>query len=163
MKLVRMKAGKIGLLVQLPTGPHAVDIVGSLGVFAALDPASGALINGVLKERCAWVALVNNWTYLRMPLKLLARTALASPDDPRLVISPIACGRPMENPPRGIVAIDITDAADLESHDPTGRLAMTRQFSEPVDDQPQQEPSSMGANIQVIDFSRHNESRPRRE
>jgi hypothetical protein len=69
----------------------------------------------------------------------------------------------MENPPRGIVAIDITDAADLESHDPTGRLAMTRQFSEPVDDQPQQEPSSMGANIQVIDFSRHNESRPRRE
>ena len=70
MKLVRLDEEKIGLLVQLPTGPHVVDIVKSLGVFKELDPVSGALINGVLKERCAWVALVNNWDYLRVPLKL---------------------------------------------------------------------------------------------
>ena len=55
MKLVRMNGKKLGLFVQLPTGPHAVDIVRSLGVFAAHDPGSGALINSVLKERCAVV------------------------------------------------------------------------------------------------------------
>jgi hypothetical protein len=163
MKLVRISGEKIGLLVQLPTGPHVVDIAKSLGVFVAHDPVSGALINGVLKERCAWVALVNNWNYLRMPFKLLARTALADPADPRLAIYPIACGRQTENPPHGIVAIDITDAVDLEIHDPTGRLAMARQFSESVDDRVQQDPSSMGENVQVIDFSRRDEPRTRRD
>lgn len=163
MKLVRINGEKIGLLVQFPTGPRVVDIVKSLGVFAANDPVSGALINGVLKERCAWVALVNNWNYLRKPFELLARTALTSPDDRRLAIYPFAQERQIKDPPRGIVAIDITDAADLAIHDPTGRLVMARQFSEPVDDQVEQDASSMGANVQVIDFSRHNEPRTPRE
>jgi hypothetical protein len=163
MKLVRISGEKIGLLVHLPMGPHVVDIVKSLGVFAAHDPVSGALINGVLKERCAWVALVNNWDYLRMPLTLLARTALTNPDDPRLAICPLAYGRQIRDPSRGIVAIDITDAADLEIHDPTGRLAMARQSSKSVDDQIQQDASSMGENVQVIDFSRHNEPRTPRQ
>jgi hypothetical protein len=163
MKLVRLNGEKIGLLVQPPTGPHVVDIVKSLGVFAAHDPVSGGLINGVLKERCAWVALVNNWSYLRKPFELLARTALTSPDDPRLAIYPFAYERQITDPPRGIVAIDITDASDLEIHDPTGRLAMARQFSAPADDQVQQDVSATGENVQVIDFSRHNEPRTRRE
>ena len=159
MKLVRIDGEKTGLLVQLPTGPHVIDIVKSLGVFAAHDPVSGALINGVLKERCAWVALVNNWAYLRMPLKLLARTALTNPDDARLAICPFAYGRQTKDPPRGIVAIDITDAADLEIHDPTGRLVMARQIGASADDQARQDVSSMGENVQVVDFSRHNEPR----
>jgi hypothetical protein len=163
MKLVRINGEKIGLLVQLPAGLHVVDIVKSLGVFAAHDPLSGALINGVLKERCAWVALVNNWTYLRKPFELLARTALANPDDPRLAIHAFTYERQTKDHPRGIVAIDITDAADLEIHDPTGRLVMARHFSESVDDQVQQDVSSMGENVQVLDFSRHNEPRTPRE
>jgi len=163
MKLVRLNGEKIGLLAQLPTGPHVVDIVKSLGVFAAHDPVSGGRINGVLKERCAWVALVNNWSYLRKPFELLARTALTSPDDPRLAIYPFAYEREISDPLRGIVAIVITDAADLEIHDPTGRLVMARQFSAPADDQVQQGVSATGENVQVIDFSRHNEPRTRRE
>jgi hypothetical protein len=163
MKLVRIRGKNIGLVVQLPTGPHVVDIVKSLGVFAAHDPVSGALINGVLKERCAWVALANNWNYLRMPLQLLARTAATNPDDPHLAVYPFVHGRQIEDLPRGIVAIDITDAADLEIHDPTGRLVMARQFDESVNDRVPQQASSMGANVQVIDFSRHNEPRTRRD
>jgi hypothetical protein len=159
MKLVRIDEEKIGLLVQLPTGPHAIDIAKSVGVFAALDPISGGLINGVLKEKCAWVALVNNWRYLRKPLELLARTALTNPDDPRLVISPLSLERQMEDAPHGIIAIDITDAADVEIHDPTGRLVMTRQFGESVDDHPQQDSSPMRQNVQVVDFSRRGEPR----
>src|SRR5262245_58197122 len=76
MKVVQVNRGEIGLLVELPTGPHVVDIAKSLGVFAH-DLVSGGLVNGALKEQCAWAALVNNWAYLRMPFELLARTALA--------------------------------------------------------------------------------------
>jgi hypothetical protein len=159
MKLVTIDEEKIGLLVQLPTGPYVVDIVKSLGVFAAHDPVSGALINGVLKERCAWAALVNNWSYLAKPLKLLAHTALADPDNLRLAVYPFAYERQTNDPRRGIVAIEITDAADLELRDPTGRRVMARQFGESVDEELQQDGSPMGKNIQVIDFSRHNEPR----
>jgi hypothetical protein len=158
MKLVRMDGDKIGLLVELPTGPHVVDIVNSLGVFAAHDPVSGALINGVLKERCAWVALVNNWNYLRKPLKLLARTASTNADDSRLAICPFAYERQMNDPPRGIVAIDITDA-DPEICDPAGQLVVPRQFSEAMADQVHQSPPSMPENVLVIDFSRRREPR----
>src|SRR6202012_6281669 len=115
MKLVRLDAESIGLLVQLPTGPHAIDIAKSLGLFAAHDPVSGGIVNGVLKEKCAWTALINHWRYLHKPLELLARTALSHPDDPRLVLQPFARERRTSDLPRGIVAIDITDAADLES------------------------------------------------
>lgn len=161
MKLAKIDGEKIALLVQLPTGLHAVDIAKSLGVFAAHDPVSGGLINGVLKEKCAWVALVNNWRYLRKPLELLARTALTCPDDPRVAIQPLAQRRQTEAPFQEIVAIDITDAADLEIHDPTGRLAMARQFDEAPDHQAGQCASSMGENVQVIDFSHRNQPRTR--
>jgi hypothetical protein len=156
MKLVSIGGEKIGLLVQLPTGPYAIDIVQSLGVFVGRDPVSGALINGVFKERCAWLALVNNWPYVRMPFELLARTALTNPDDPRLAIHPFTYGRKIEDPSRGIVAVDITDAADLEIHDPTGRLVMARQFGTPSDEEPRQDLCSLGDNVQVVDFLRRN-------
>ncbi|HWZ38991.1 MAG TPA: hypothetical protein VNY08_11900 [Bradyrhizobium sp.] len=155
MKLVRMNSGEIGLFVELPAGPHVLDIAKSLAVFAAHDPASGALVNGTLKEKSAWVALVNNWRYLRKPLALLARAALANSDDPRLVLYPLARARQMRESPPGIVALDITDAADLEIHDPTGRLVMARQFAESAAEPAEPQMSSMGENVQVVDFSRH--------
>lgn len=163
MKFVRIGEEGIGLLVQLPTGPHVVDIAKSLGIFAAYSQVAGALINGALKESCPWGALVKNWNHLQMPLRRLARTALENPDDSRLAIYPFACGAQIEGPLRRIVAIDITDAADLEIHDPTGRLVIAKQFGEPAADQLQQEPSSIGENVQIIDFPRHNELRTPRE
>jgi hypothetical protein len=154
MKLVRIDRENIGLLVQLPTGPHTIDIVKSLGIFAAHDPLSGGIINGVLKEKCTWTALVSNWRYLRKPLELLARTALNHPADPRLAIQPFAGERRTADRPRGIVAIEITDATELESHDPTGRLMMARQLSEAADDKIEPGAASMAENVQVVDFSR---------
>jgi hypothetical protein len=161
MKLVKTNSDNIGLLVELPTGPHVVDVARSLGVFATRDPVAGALINGTLKEKSVWAALVNHWQYLRMPLTLLARTALADPDDPRLVLHPFADARQTTEP--GIVALDITDAADLERHDPTGRLVMERQFRKSVAEYAERGSLSMGENVQVIDFTRHNGPRTRRE
>ena len=89
MKFIKTDSGEIGLLVELPIGTHVVEIAKSVAIFTAHDPASGALINGTMKEKSAWVALVNNWRYLRIPLALLARTAMANPDDPRHAVYPL--------------------------------------------------------------------------
>jgi hypothetical protein len=34
MKLVRFDGGKTGLMVQLASGPHVIDVIGSLGAFS---------------------------------------------------------------------------------------------------------------------------------
>lgn len=162
MKLIGINDGEIGLLVDLATGAHVIDLAKSLGVFAPHDPLSGALINGALNEKSAWVALVNNWSHLRKPLSLLARTALANPDDPRLVLYPLAHARQMKASSTGIVALDITDAADLEIHDPTGRLVMARQFGETVIEPARDDTPPIDANAEVIDFLRQRDSRTRR-
>jgi hypothetical protein len=160
MKLIRTNSEGIGLVVELPAGPHVIDVAKSLGVFAAHDPVAGGLINGVLKETSAWAALVNHWRYLRKPLTILARRALANPDDPRLALQPFDHARQTKEP--GIVALDITDAVDLEIQDPTGRLVMARQFSEPVAERTEPDPHPMGENVQVIDFARRDDPRTRR-
>jgi hypothetical protein len=118
MKLVRTKSGAIGLHVELPGGAHVVDIANSFGVFAAHDPVSAALLKGVLDERAVWVALVNHWDHLRKPLALLARTAVADPSDPRLVLHPFAHAEQTQNSSPGILALDIIDAPDVDGHDP---------------------------------------------
>lgn len=159
MKLVRTNGG-IALLVELPAGPHVVDIGRSVGVVAARDPVAGALINATLEETSAWTALVNNWRHLRMPLMQLARAALLHPDNPHLALHPFAQSRQVEQ--SGIIALEITDAADLDIHDPTGRLVMARQFStapaEAVHSAPRGE-----TNVQVVDFLRRDNPRTRRE
>jgi hypothetical protein len=162
MKLVRINGGAIGLLVELPTGPHVVDLARSLGVFAGHDLVSGGLINGALKERSAWGALVANWQYLRSPLTQLARTAVVNPDHPCIALHPLAdAGQSGDSD--GIVALDITDASDLERPDPTGRLVMARQFAELAVEPVEQDVPSLGDNVQLVDFSHRNDPRTRRK
>jgi hypothetical protein len=159
MKLVKMDSG-IGLLVELPAGAHVVDIGRSLGVVAAQDPVAGALINGTLKEASVWTALVNNWRHLRIPLTQLARTALLHPDDPHLACHRFAQARSREQ--SGIIALEITDAADLDIHDPTGRLVMARQFGAAATEAVHSAPPR-DTNVQVVDFVRRGDPRTRRE
>lgn len=163
MKFIKTDSGEIGLLVELPIGTHVVEIAKSVAVFTAHDPVSGALINGTMKEKSAWVALVNNWRYLRMPLALLARTAMANPDDPRLAVYPLMQVWKTKESSPGIVLLDITDATDLDIHDPTGRLVMAKQFAEPVAEPAELDMPSMGENVHVIDFSRRLDPRARSE
>jgi hypothetical protein len=162
MKLVGIDSGAIGLLVELPAGPHVVDLAKSLGVFAGHDLVSSGLINGVLKERSAWGALVANWQYLRLPLARLAGIAVANPDHPCLVLHRLADCR-QSGDAKGIVALDITYASNLESPDPTGRLATARQSVDPVVEPVEQQAPSLGDNVQVVDFSRRSDPRTRRE
>jgi hypothetical protein len=159
MKLVRTDGG-IGLVVELPAGPKVVDVGRSLGVVAARDPVAGALINGTLKEASVWTAVVNNLRSLRMPLMQLARTALLHPADPHLALHPFAQLRQVEQ--SGIVALEITDVADLDIHDPTGRLVMARQFSTAPTEASHNSPLS-DTNVWVIDFARRDDPRTRRD
>lgn len=148
MKLIRMAADRTGLLVRLPSGPHVVDIVRSLGVFVPHDPLANGFLNGALKDGCNWESIVRNWTYLRSPLKQLARIASIKPDHPLLAIYPFAGEPPAEGSRNGIIAIEITEAGDLEAFDPTGRLAMAKQFSDPAG-------SSVRRGAEIVDFSHY--------
>jgi hypothetical protein len=162
MKLVVIDGGAIGLLVELPAGPHVIDLANSLGALAGHDLVSGGLINGALKEKSVWSALVANWQYLRLPLARLAGIAVANPDHPCLVLHRLAdCRRSRDA--KGIVAIDITYASDLHSPDPTGRLVMARQFAEAAVEPAERDVPSFGDNVQVVDFSHRNEPRTRRK
>lgn len=158
MKLVAIDGGAIGLLVELSGGPHVIDLANSLGALAGHDLVSGGLINGALKERSAWGALVANWQYLRLPLARLAGMAVANPGHPCLVLHRLADCRQSRD---GIVALDIAYASDPAGPDPTGRLVMARQFGEPAAEPAEQCMSSPGDNVQVVDFSRRPDPRMR--
>src|SRR6516225_3148135 len=47
MKLIRFDEGKTGLVVELPTGPHVIDIIASLPVMALGDAISPGVLNGL--------------------------------------------------------------------------------------------------------------------
>src|ERR1700722_2090522 len=79
-KLVRFDGGKTGLMVQLASGPHIIDVIGSLGVFSPGDPVSQGILNGILKDRASWAPLIEHWQHARIGLRQLASMALANPD-----------------------------------------------------------------------------------
>jgi hypothetical protein len=138
MKLVRFDGGRTGLMVELPSGPHVLDVVGSLGAIVPEDPISQGVLNGILKENGTWAPLIEHWAMARIGLRRLGLLAMADPNGERLVIRRADEARiadPAEDP-NGIVAIDITDSNRIML-DPTGREAMAQQFSVPpstVDD-----------------------------
>src|SRR5215470_2783307 len=88
MKLVRFDGGKTGLMVDLPSGPHVLDIVGSLGALAPDDPISQGVLNGILKNNGKWSSLIDHWAQARVGLRRLGLLALANPNGERLVIRP---------------------------------------------------------------------------
>ena len=133
MKLVQFNGGKTGLVVELPSGPHVIDVVGSLGALSPDDPISQGVLNGILKGRGSWAPLIEHWRYARSGLMRLALLALANPEAPRLVICPIDEARlalPSADP-NSIATLDIAELGAL-ARDPTGREAMARHLlSEP--------------------------------
>jgi hypothetical protein len=130
MKLVRFNGGKTGLVVELPSGPHVVDVVGSLGALSPDDPISQGVLNGILKDGGSWAPLIEHWRYARSGLRRLALLAMANPDGSRLVICPIDQARPAlpSADPDSIATLDIAELGEL-ARDPTGREAMARHLS----------------------------------
>lgn len=132
MKLVRFDGGKTGLMVQFDSGPHVIDVIGSLGAFAPDDPLSQGILNGILKDKGSWAPLIEHWEQARTGLRRLASLACANPDRPQLVICRADEARlalPMGNP-RGIATLDIAESSEI-AQDPTSRETTARQFEVP--------------------------------
>ena len=130
MKLVRFDGGKTGLMVQLASGPHVIDVIGSLGVLSPDDPISQGILNGILKDKGSWAPLIEHWEQARIGLRRLA--SLANPDRLHLVIcrADEVSLAPLLRNQRGIVTLDITESSEV-AQDLTGREAMERQFGVP--------------------------------
>jgi hypothetical protein len=132
MKLIRFDGGKTGLMVQIASGPHVIDVIGSLGALWPDDPISQGILNGILKDKGSWAPLIEHWEQARTGLRRLASFAFANPDRPHLVICRADEARlalSLGNP-RGIVSLDIAESGEV-AQDPTGREAMERQFGVP--------------------------------
>jgi hypothetical protein len=127
VKLVRFDGGKTGLMVQLASGPHIIDVIASLGVFSPGDPVSQGILNGILKDKGSWAPLIEHWEQARIGLRRLASVALANPDRQHLVMCRAdEVSLTLKNP-RGIVALDIMESSEV-AQDPTGRETMERQL-----------------------------------
>jgi hypothetical protein len=133
MKLVRFNGGKTGLVVELPSGPHVIDVIGSLGALSPGDPISQGVLNGILKDGGSWAPLIEHWRYVRSGLRRLALLAMENPDGAQFAICPIDEARlalPSADP-NSIATLDIAELREL-MRDPTGREAMARHLpSEP--------------------------------
>ena len=129
MKLVRFDGGKTGLMVQLASGPHVIDVIGSLGVLSPDDPISQGILNGILKDKGSWAPLIEHWEQARIGLRRLASLALANPDRPRLVIcrADEVSLAPLLRNQRGIVTLDITESSEV-AQDPTSETKSWRLF-----------------------------------
>jgi len=130
MKLVRFDGGKTGLMVQFPSGPHVIDVVGSLGALSPDDPISQGVLNGILKDKGSWAPLIQHWAQARTGLRRLALLASANPDGPHLVVRRVDAARlalPFGDP-ISIATLDIAEFSEV-AQDPTGREAMARNFS----------------------------------
>jgi hypothetical protein len=125
LKLVRFGEWRTGLVVTLPTGPHVIDVVASVGALLPEDPVSSGVLNGILREGSSWALLIEHWTYVRAGLKRLADVALRRPDHPGLIMLPfdgILAAPSTGNSPR-ITALEITElnddvASNPVSHEP---------------------------------------------
>jgi hypothetical protein len=127
MKLIRFDGNKTGLVVELASGTHVVDVVASIGALALEDPISHGVLNGLLKDNGSWAQLIQHWGMARMGLRRLAVLAQAS--------GPVVLRRLDEvrgtsaRHPDGIGSLDIGEL-EAATQDPTARKVMERQFSE---------------------------------
>jgi hypothetical protein len=128
MKLVRFDDDKTGLLVELSSGPHVVDVVASIGALIPGDPISHGVLNGLLKDNGSWAPLIQHWKMARSGLRrlaILAQTAGSS----QIVLRRLDDLKESSVQPDKINSLDVGEL-NATSHNPTGRDAMERQFAE---------------------------------
>ena len=128
MKLVRFDDDKTGLVVELSSGPHVVDVVASIGALIPGDPISHGVLNGLLKDNGSWAPLIQHWKMARSGLRrlaILAQTAGSS----QIVLRRLDDLKEPSVQPDRINSLDIGEL-NATSQDPTGREAMERKFAE---------------------------------
>src|SRR6202790_1536014 len=84
MKLIRFDGNKTGLVVELASGIHVVDVVASIGALVPEDPISHGVLNGLLKDSGSWAQLIQHWKMARAGLRRL--TILAQMGSSQIVL-----------------------------------------------------------------------------
>jgi hypothetical protein len=123
MRLIRFDDNKTGLVVELASGAHVVDVIASVGALVPEDPISHGILNGLLKADNSWAQLLEHWEMTRKGLRRLAVLARA-PGPTRVVVCRLD---EVARPPNGIASLDVLEL-EAASQDPTGRAVMERQF-----------------------------------
>jgi hypothetical protein len=127
MRLIRFDDNKTGLVVELASGVHVVDVIASVGALVPEDPISHGILNGLLKADNSWAQLLEHWEMARKGLRRLA--ALAQAPGPTQVVvcrlDEVHFG--LARPPNGIASLDVLEPEAI-SQDPTGRAVVERQF-----------------------------------
>jgi hypothetical protein len=129
MKLVRFGDRRTGLVIDLKTGPHIIDVVASVGALLPDDPISNGVLNGVLQDGGGWALLIEHWPRASAGLRRLITLALKAPDHPRLVLRSYDDAHVAFHDSGGITALEISESRELRLWDPTGRASMNTQFN----------------------------------
>jgi hypothetical protein len=125
MKLIRFDDDRTGLVVELPSGPHVIDVVASISALVPEDPISHGVLNGLLKDNGNWAPLIQHWKMARAGLRRL--TILAqSGSSSQVVLRRYGEIRGAQDPD-GINSLDIGECEAIGA-DPTGREVMERQL-----------------------------------
>jgi hypothetical protein len=129
MRLIRFDGNKTGLVVNLVSGIHVVDVIASVGALVPEDPISHGILNGLLKPGSSWAQVLEHWEMARKGLRRLA-TLAQTPGLTQVVLCRLdEVRRVSARPPNGIGSLDIREP-ETTSQDPTGRAVMERQFDE---------------------------------
>jgi hypothetical protein len=126
MKLIRFDGGRTGLVVELSSGPHVIDVVASVGALAPDDPISHGILNGLFKDNGNWAPLIQHWKMARSGLRRLMNLAQTAGSS-RIVLRLYDEARDASSPD-GIGSLDIGERDEVGS-DPTGRAIMERQLA----------------------------------
>lgn len=85
MRLVRFGDARTGIFLELPSGPHVLDVVASVGALSPGDISNG-ILNGILRGGGTWGPLIQHWAGARVRLGKLIQIASSTPSHPDLVI-----------------------------------------------------------------------------
>jgi hypothetical protein len=113
MRLIRFGDGRTGIFLELPTGPHVLDVAASIGALPPEDPISNETLKDTLKDS-TWAALIAHWDSARVGLAKLVEMASSTPRHPDLTIHRWAEVDAMPKSAKGgeIVALGIAEGHD---------------------------------------------------
>jgi hypothetical protein len=117
MRLIRFGEGRTGILLDLPTGPHVLDVVASIGALSPEHPISNETLKDTLKDS-TWGALVRHWDSARVGLGKLVEMASSTPRHSDLTIHRWVEVDAMPKSAKGgeIVALGIAEGDDNFSY-----------------------------------------------
>jgi hypothetical protein len=113
MKLVRFGDRRTGLVVDLDSGPHVIDVVASVGALLPYDPISNGVLNGILRDGGSWAPLIEHWSHVGAGLRRLINLALTVPDHPHLVLRNYDQAQVMLHDFVGITALEISESREI--------------------------------------------------